>query len=499
VGAQRRGITRVPGIDPPVRGYAVSEPIEPPPPPQPVSAPPPDASPTTITLPHWVRTDWGEAVRIATAGLLALVVVGVVATGLIALGLTVAGPGVGDQLAEVLTGPLQVMLGYLGGLEAFPVLATGLVHLFFGLVAGARRSDAALHTIVPDRPRLAALAAKVGLVGATVSLLVAVVLDVVEVGMLPFRAAGLPQAEAVNPVGAFFLAFVVITLVALLALLAQQRVGPLQLLRLPQRQLPSLLRDAGVGARHVLLLVAVGLLGLLVVGHLVDLLALDGLTFPDFVAGVLFLLTNIVLMAVDLILLFFLGTMVFLQADELRVGLGYRSAWEWLGVAVTAGAFALGGYRAAGATPRSTIAAALRPAGLVGPLVAAVTFPFALLWSNEFAHSNVVAIGLLLPVVWGLVALAGAWLYGAQRSLPTGIAVGSAPEGSAPEPAATPIPPAPEPAPQPPPAAEPVPAPEPPPAPPAAYETTTRLPDPPPPPDDATRPLPDPRDLQPPT
>ena len=375
----------------------MSAPVEPPPPPPTTG---PVASSTTVTLPHWVRTDWGAALRIAAAGLVALVVVGVLATLLFALGLTVAGPGVDDQLDAYLTGPLQVMLGYVGGLESFPVLATGLVYLFFGLVAGARRTDAALHAIVPDRPRLAALAAKVGLVGATVTLLVAVALDVTEVGMIPFRAAALPQAEAVNPVGAFFLAFVVITLVALVALLAQQRVGPLQLLRLPQRELPPLLREGGVGARHVLLLVFLGLLGLLVVGHLVDLLALDEMSFPDFVAGVLFLLTNVVLMAVDLILLFFLGTMVFLQADELRVGLGYRSAWEWLGVAVTAGAFALGGYRAASAAPRSTIAAALRPAGLVGPLVAVVTFPFALLWSNEFAHSNVVAIGLLLPVLW---------------------------------------------------------------------------------------------------
>lgn len=384
--------------------------------------------PGVVTVPYWAALDWRLAIRISAITLLGLVLLSLLITLVLALALVV-GPGADVAWQEVATAPVQFPLGYLGGIEGFPVLATGLIYLFVILRFVCRRADPALSELARDRARLGALAVKIGVVAGVIAVVAATVLAVLDVGAPPtgrFLGGGLAEA---NPVGALFLGFTIATAAAALALMSARGIGIAELLGLSPRRAPQVLRDAWLGTRTTLTIAIVGLLALLVIGVLAESLSTDGLSVGDLFQSLLLTVVGLVLlMWLDTGLLFLVVAMAFLQTEQLvgLAGIG-RPSWLWFGVAIVAVAFLAGGYRAAAARRRTTLADAVRVALLSGAMVAAVTFPFSLLWANIVPGADIVTAGLLLPLLWSIVAASAGWLYAAQRNLPSGISVSGRP------------------------------------------------------------------------
>lgn len=394
-------------------------------------------APGTVVVPDWLVLDWSRAARVAGGAAVLWVAVAVVLV-LAALGVTALRAGVGAiDWADLLVSLPGLPLVYLGGITGVPVVLTGLALAYVTLRLAARGA----RPLSADTPaRLATLAVKAAVVFTVAMLVVAIVLDATGLGpdarprVALFGGGG--SGSGYNYVAVVFLLLPITAVAAVVALTRDAGRSLRWLLGLENLAVPAVLSASWAGVRR-LLLVLLGVLAVWALGMVLEFATGD---FTDFSALAAVLLSVVLLAAlaaaVDVTALGAVGAMSLLT-DGGFVFRGDAPGWAWLAVLVVAAAFAAGGYRAAQHRRASTVAESVLAASLVGPLVGALGAVVAIVWAGEFAGSAFAARAILLPLLWGLLALGGAWLYAARRELPTGVIVRSRTDSGPPAPPET--------------------------------------------------------------
>ena len=381
---------------------------------------PPHPQPGTVSVPGWVGSDWGIAFRIAALGQLILFAAGLAMTIVLMLAVMAsAGIDAVDWPAISVT-PLSALLGWAGGTVGQPLLVAGVLYTFLAYRLAARPLGAWLQQLFVDRARTVALAAKVGLLAAGLLLAVGILLNSFGDDLIARTPGPAAQASIDLTTLVFFSIFVGL-ITGLLAILSSGRAGLLPFLGLPQRS--SLIMRSGTGgARRTLLVGGIALLLLATLGDLLDRISQPGTGLTDALGQLLFTIGTLIFQWLDTALLLLLGTAKFLHDGGFvwtssSAGI---STWMWLSVPVLLAAYVVGGIFAAKQSNPRTQADAVKAAALVGPAVAAVSLLAAFGWMGQPNIDDIIPVAILLPTLWGVVALAGAWLWANQQQLPSG-------------------------------------------------------------------------------
>jgi hypothetical protein len=405
-----------PGQQPPSGGGQWSAPGQ-----QPPSGPPPTAADQSdVTVPAWLGTDWLLALRIVLIGLLLLLLAGVVLTLVDVLRLT-AGPGLSAvDWTGVAVGPLVVVLGWAGGAAGAPLLATGVIYAFLAYRWAARRAASRFDETVQDRARLFALAPKIGVLAAAVLLTAGILLNGFGESLV-FRTSGVFGVfGAVDLTSLVFFTLFVGSLTGLFATLSATSTPLTEALGV-RGSMPALVRSGSVGGRRVLLVGGLSLLVLATLGSLLDSMSQSGTGLGQVVSLLLWHVVDILYRGIDRAVLLLVGTTKFLhEGGFVWSGIGGTSAWMWFSIPILLGAYVAGGMLAARSARPSTQVGAAKAALLVGPAVALIASLVAIGWAGQPGINDIVPIALLLPSLWGVVAVGGAWLWANQQGLPSG-------------------------------------------------------------------------------
>lgn len=411
--------------------------------------------PGTVTVPSWVGVDWTAAALVALRAYAVMFLVGLLSVVTLLL-LAMIQSSLGSlDLGDVLIAPFAQPLDYLGGHRDGTVMLTGVAVLVAGLVWGLRSAPAP----VGDRSRLFAFAGKVGLVMAGGLLVVAIVADIF--GLAPrglstgFGLGGRLEADYVRIV---FLIGPIVALATVAAVALHTRTAPGALVGVPG-SVPAMVRTSWAGLVHTLKIALVGLLVLFALGRSLQLLTEGSQPFDDRLGGVIGTLVGAaILSALDVATVFLVSAMSFLRYDAL----GEATAWHWVGVALVAVAFFLGGRTAAARANPTTQVQAVTAASLVGVLLSAVMVVVAIAYAAIGGSSEFAVPAIFLPLLWTIPAVAGAWFHASELRLPSGVVTNTDPAAeprpgpppaagpsSPPPAAATPTEPAPMPQPRP--------------------------------------------------
>ena len=391
----------------------------------------PQQQPGTVTVPGWVGSDWGLAFRIAAVGQLALFAAGLAMTITLMLWVMAsAGIDVVDWPA-ISVGPLAAMLSWAGGTVGQPLLVTGVLYTFLAYRLATRPLGALLQQLFVDRARTVALAAKVGLVAAGLLLAIGILLNSFGDDLV-VRTPGPAGQASVDLTTLVFFSIFVGLITGLMAMLSAGRAGLLPFLGLPQRS-SFIMRSGSRGARRTLLVGGAALLILATLGDLLDRVSQPGTGLTDALGQLLLTLGTLIFQWLDRALLLLLGTAKFLHDGGFlwagsSAGL---SAWMWLSLPVLLTAYVVGGVAAAKESTPRTQADAVKAAALVGPSVAAISLLVAFGWMGQPSINDIVPVALLLPTLWGVASLAGAWLWANQQGLPSGFSFQSVTQPSA--------------------------------------------------------------------
>jgi hypothetical protein len=423
-----------PGQQPPPAG----EPWDQHPPHVPGVASRPEGS-ADVTLPAWLGTDWLLALRVVLVGMLLLLLAGAALTLVDVLRL-IAGPGLSAvDWTGVAVGPLVAVLGWSGGAAGAPLLVTGVVYSFFAYRWAARRAEAQFVQTGQDRARLFAFAPKIGILAAAVLLTVGILLNSFGESLV-FRTSGIfGLFGAVDLTSMVFFTLFVGSLAGLFATLSATSTSLPAALGI-RGAMPALVRSGVAGARRVVLVGGLGLLVLYTLGTLLDSLSQSGTGFGQVLSILLSQLVGILYRGIDLAVLLLLGTTKFLhEGGFVWSGIGGPSPWMWFAIPILLGAYVAGGMATARMANPSTQLGAVKAAALVGPAVAAVALLVAIGWAGQPNINDIIPIAILLPSLWGAVAVGGAWLWANQQGLPSGTTTHA---GGAPAGPGVPVPPA---------------------------------------------------------
>lgn len=381
---------------------------------------PPSAG--TLTLPAWIATDWMVAILLAARGLAVLVVAGTVLLVVEVATSVLAGAGLSSfSVANVVATPFAWPLGQLGVYADTAVVLTALA-LFGGGVRWALKTR---RTVAPPSPaRLLALAVKTAMAAVAALLLIAVLVDVLEIS--PRGGTGGPATAASNLqpdyVRLVFLSGPVLALASAAAMLHAARMHPGQLLGLSSPARP-VIAASWAGLMRVLVVGGIGLVGLFAVGVTLELLTAGSQPFGDRLAGAIHsFVATALLSAIDVAAWFLVASMSFQQVDLL----GAPNAWKWAGVAVVAVAFFLGGRTAAAAIRAATKLQAVQATGLVGVMLSLAYVVIAINYTSIGGVGGFATPAILLPLPWTAAAAAGAWVWSNERGLPSGVVVQTA-------------------------------------------------------------------------
>lgn len=383
-----------------------------------------------VVIPGWVGSDWMLALKVAGIGLLVLLVAGAVIALLNALQ-TMAGPGLSAvDWAAVALSPVLVVIGWAGGGAGAPLYLTGIVYVYIAFRVAARLVAPEVSGLTGDRTRLFAGAVKIGIVMAGLLLAAGLLVNSFASDML-FRV-GLGASTQIDLTSLVFFSMFIGALTGLFALLAvgsTTLVGALGL----TGSLPAVVRYGMIGARRTLIIGASALVALFTLGALLDSFSQTGVGLGDALALLLGRIVSLLLSGVDTAMLLVLGATKFLhEGGYVWAPFASLSGWMWLSIPVLIGAFVAGGIQAARSARPGSQAEAAKAALLVGPGVALVGLLVAIGWAGQEFIDDIVPIALLLPSLWGVVAIAGAWLWANQQGLPPGLAVGQVPNAAAP-------------------------------------------------------------------
>jgi hypothetical protein len=376
----------------------------------------------TVVIPAWASSDWLVALRIAGVGQLLLLLGGVV-VALVLLLAQMASAGLDFiDWGSVAISPVLVSLSWAGAGSGEPILVTGILYTFLAYRMAARMATAEVAPLFSDRIRAFAAAGKVGVISAGLLLTVGVLLNSFAEDLVS-RTFGPWVVSSLDLTSLVFLALFVGTATGLFALLSASGATLVGLLGL-RTHTPAMLLHGVSGARRTVLFSGVGLLVLYTLGALLDELSRDGIGIGGSVGALLSTLASLLVSWLDTAVLLLLGATKFLHdGGYLWAPFGSVSGWMWMALPVVIGAYLAGGIQAAKAAQPRTQAEAAKAALLVGPGVALVGFVVAIGWAGQGFIEDIIPIAILLPTLWGVVALAGAWLWGNQQGLGTGLVV----------------------------------------------------------------------------
>lgn len=372
----------------------------------------------SVTVPSWAVTDWSLAALIAVRTVLTFIVVGFLVLAATVLILLIRVGATDLDLGTLLGTAFSLPLVYLGAYQETPVLLTGIFVLVFSLRRSVRVLP--LPPFEADRVRMFALAGKVAIVSVVLLLVDAIVMDTLD--LLPAgglgSGLGLIQTFAIDYVRLVFITGPVVGVFALFQIAKRSNssvTGGAAWVRIP-----GMVTTSWLGVKRTLRIALIGLLVLFAVGSILETLTFDFGEFSQLAGAILsLLLLVVVFVAVDVAALFFVVAMSFLQFETL----GTQSAWEWAGVALVAVAFFLGGRAAAQKAAPTTVAEAVTAASLIGVLLSGVGILVAINYQGLAGQEGFAAPAILLPLLWTIPALVGAWWYASEQRLPSGVAV----------------------------------------------------------------------------
>lgn len=352
-----------------------------------------------------------------------LLLLGGVVISLLLLFATMASDGLDFvEWGPIALSPVATMLGWAGGGEGAPLLITGVLYTFIAYRLAMRWTAAEVPALLSSQTRAFAAAGKIGVVSAGILLAVGLLLHSFAEDALA-RTVGVWAATRLDLTSLVFFSLFVGALLGLFALLSAGNVSLVGLLGL-RLTAPAPVRYGAIGARRVLVAGGAGLLVLHTLGTLLDDFSRSGIGLGDVIAAVLQQIASLLTLWLDTAMLLLVGATKFLHDGGYRWELtGDVSAWMWLAIPILVGAYVAGGLQAAKSARPPTQAEAAKAALLVGPFVALVGLMVALGWAGQPFIEDIVPIAILLPTLWGIAALAGAWLWANQHGLGSGLVV----------------------------------------------------------------------------
>jgi hypothetical protein len=383
-------------------------------------------------VPAWAASDWLAALWVAGIGQL-LLLLGGVAISLILLLATMASSGLESvDWGSVAVSPLARVLGWAGGADTAPLLLTGVVYTFLVYRFAMRRVPSATASLTSSQPRAFAAAGKIGVVSAGILLVVGILLNTFAEDTLS-GATGAWAARDLDLTSLVFFCLFIGSLTALLALLSVQRVSLLALLGL-RLTLPASVRSGLVGAQRTVIIASAGMLALHTLGTLLDDLSREGIGPGAAVSSLLREVASLLIQWLDTGMLLLLGATKFLHDGGFQWSLDGDgvSGWMWLAIPILLGAYVAGGIHAAKSTRPNTQAEAAKAAVPVGPIVALAGLLVAMAWTGQDSTDDIVPVAIVLPTLWGVIALGGAWLWANQQGLASGLILERAQQPPAP-------------------------------------------------------------------
>jgi hypothetical protein len=407
----------------------------PPPPPPPGAKEKPKGEILAVRVPQWLAEDWFAAVALAGLAL----VIGFVLQYLVFLlviFVQASAEGMNVLWAETLKAPVTMFLAFHGPLEDVGLWLTSVLWIWFGFALAGRflTPERLLATAKPSRR--ATFAAKVALVYIIPITVLAAIFEPGQAlpsgvsyidgqfgGMLLpgfYDPAGLPWNVAV----AFFLGLIAALVTAGIVMARRTGFGVLKYYGVGREfSWPPIIGAAWAGARRVVKIALPLLLGLMVLGTILEI-AGDDYSFRNWLAIVLFLLFGGVLITgADVGVVYFIFTMRFFLGDDFVVYDG-RPAWMFVGVGIVILAFMLGGYRAAQRLQAQSPGQAALAGLLVGPFVGVIIFVASWLVIGVIYGGEVIEFvgpGLGLPFLWSLMGAVGGLFYANRQGLLSGL------------------------------------------------------------------------------
>ena len=386
--------------------------------------PPPDQPPGQVAVPSWLASDWPLAAQIAVLGQLILLL-GMALLTVVGVLRQMADIGL-DRIDWAATSvrPLVELLGLSGAGDGEPLLLTGLLYSYLAYRVIARRHPRTLAMLAMDKPRTFAAGVKVGLVSAALLLVIAILLNSFA-DQLVLRSPSIAMTTSIDFTTLVFFTVFVGAVPAFLALLGGASLTLPRFLGLKPTS-SAMLRGGMAGARRTLLVGGASLLALSTLGNLLDQFGAST-RLGDVVGGLVGTIELLAVQWLDRAILLMLGAAKFLHDGGYLWYFGPQpEAWMWVALPVLAAAFVVGGIAAAKLAGPRTQAEAMRSSILVGPFVAAVSLLVAIGWAAQPFIVDIVPIAILLPSLWGILGVGGAWLWASQQGLPSGLVVGDA-------------------------------------------------------------------------
>lgn len=373
-----------------------------------------------IVVPAWVAGDWLTALRIAGVAQL-LLLAGATVVTIFALLATISASGLSfvPWGSTILT-PIATVLRWAGGVAGAPFLFTAVLYTFLAYRLAMRWSGARTSELLTDRARTFAAAGKIAVVSSGILLAVAILLNTFASNAL----GGAPAFWVANTLDLTALVFFTLFVGAATALAALLNVGRTSLVNVLGLRLtaPPIVRFGLRGAGRVVLGGGLSLLVLHTLGSMLDDLSSGGLGLGGALSLLSINVAALMLQWLDTAVLLLVGATKFLHEGGFRWSPGAGvSGWMWLAIPVVLGAYLAGGVRAAQVARPGTQAEAAKAALLVGPFVAVVCVVVAFGWAGQPFIDDIIPIAVLLPALWGVVAVVGAWLWANQQGLETGI------------------------------------------------------------------------------
>lgn len=390
--------------------------------------PPPQQPAGQVAVPPWLARDWPLAAQIAVLGQLILLL-GMALLTVIGVLREIAAVGL-DRIDWAATSvrPLVELLGLNGAGVAEPLLLTGLLYSYLAYRIVSKRYPRTLSSLVTDKPRTFAAAAKVGLVSAALLLIVGILLNSFA-DQLVLRSPSIAMTTNIDFTVLVFFTVFVGAVPAFFALLAGARTTLLRFLGLKPTS-SAMLRGGLAGAKRTLIVGGASLLALSTLGNLLDQFGAS-MGLSDVLAGLVFTIEGLAVQWLDRAILLILGATKFLHDGGYIWYSGLQAeAWMWVALPVLAAAYIVGGIAAAKSAGSRSQAEAMRASILVGPFVAAVGLLVAIGWAAQPFIDDIIPIAILLPSLWGVLAVGGAWLWASQQGLTSGLVVGDAPDRS---------------------------------------------------------------------
>ena len=412
---------------PPPQGFPPPQQHSPggPPPghPPPAHPPPggqgPRQSASPVVVPSWVSSDWLAALQIAGVGQI-LLLLGAAAISLVLLFAAMSAQGIDTiDWSAAAASPLATLLGWAGGGDGTPLLVTGVLYTFIAYRLTLRWTPTDLPAMLSSAPRGLAAAGKIGVLAAGILLAVGILLNSFAENALA-GAFGVWVAAQLDLTSLVFFSLFISALTGLFAMLSAARMSFIGLLGI-RTTTPQPVRLGMAGARRTVLAGGAGLLLLHTLGTLLDDLTRAGTSLGDVGDILLTTVGSLVTTWLDTAMLLILGTTKFLHDGGFIWSSGAIEGWMWLGIPVLVAAYLAGGIKAAKDAAPATQAHAAKAALLVGPFVAAVGLLVAAGWAGQPFIDDIAPIAILLPTLWGVVAVAGAWLWANQQGLGSGL------------------------------------------------------------------------------